>query len=524
MARRRMMVRDFVEIYEQWQAGQRKRAIARSLGVSRNTVQKYIEIAEGSGISQFGPQLSRADWVKLVHEKIGPNEIKRDGFTTVEVIRPYHDLISKNLKESTGKTIWGRLNSERGLEVSYASFKRYLRKYFWQEMMMKRVTVLRVEPKAGEEIQIDFGRLGYWFDPSIGKKRLLYVFAMVMSFSRHMFIWIVNKMDLPNWIEAHIRGFEYFGGVAGRWVIDNLKDGVIKPNIYDPKLNRTYEELARHYGAIIDPCRGGKPKDKPRIERPIPYIRDSFYSGRGDLWKRLNEIREAGIDWCTHDAGQREHGTTRQIPIEVFRQIEQKTLKPLPATTFEMSQWSAPKVHDDTHVVAGGALYSVPWENIGSEVNVRVTAKTVEIYNQEEQLIKTHLPAAKGKRQTDYNDYPPEKVQFYQRNPQWCLAKAQEIGPYVYKVIEGLLKNNAFNYLRQCQGIIRMAEKYGDRRVDAACYRAITFDTPSYRTIKNILKAEYDKVPPEGNFQPPLPIGGYLHGVDEIIGPYGKEV
>lgn len=523
MARRKMAVKDFVEIYEQWQGGQGKRAIARSLGISRSTVQKYIDLAERSGVTQCGPKLSRADWIKFVHEKIGPHEIiKKDGPTTAELITPYHDLIGKGLKETTGKTIWDRLRRERDLNVSYSSFKRYIREHFWEEVMMNRIRVLRVEPAAGEEGQIDFGRLGYWFDPAVGRKRLLYVFVMTLAFSRYMFIWIVERMDLKNWIEAHVKAFEFFDGCPARWVIDNLKDGVIKPDLYDPRLNRTYDELARHYGAIIDPCRGGKPRDKARVERPVPYIRDSFYSGRGDLWRLVDEIRGAGLEWCIHVAGQRDHGTTRQIPIEVFRQIEKNALKPLPEAPFEMSEWYSPMVAGDTHVMVKGALYSVPSRHMGSQVDVRVTAKTVEIYK-DEQLIKTHLPVAKGKRQTDYNDYPPEKVQFYQRNPQWCLEKAQEIGSSVYRVVEELLKTKAFHHLRQCQGIIRLGEKYGDKRLDAACYRAMTFDTPSYRTIKNILQAEYDKVPPEGNIQLPLPLGGYLRGVDEIVEPYGKE-
>jgi len=171
MARRKMAVRDFVEIYEQWQGGLGKKTIARSLGISKRTVRKYIEIAEEAGITRSGPKLSRADWVNLVHKKIDPHQIvKEDGsLTTAEVIRPYHNLISEGLKETTGKTIWDRLQRERELNVSYSSFKRYLRKYFWQEMMMNKVRILRKEPAAGEEAQIDFGRLGYWFDPAFGK-------------------------------------------------------------------------------------------------------------------------------------------------------------------------------------------------------------------------------------------------------------------------------------------------------------------------------------------------------------------
>ena len=520
MARRRLEVLDIMEIYEHWQAGRGPRSIARSLGVDRNTVRKYIEIAEKAGISQTGPKLERAEWVSLVHEKVKSvdKQIKR-GCTEAR-IAPYHEEIKRLLKETSGKTIWGRLCREKGLEVSYTSFKRYLRKHFAEEQLRKRVTVRRDDPGPGEEVQIDFGRLGYWLNPETGKKQLLSVFAMTLSLSRHMFIRVVERLDLVHWIESHIRAFEFFEGVPERWVVDNLKDGVVKADLYDPKLNRTYGELASHYEAVIDPCRSGKPKDKPRVERSIPYIRDSFYSGRE--FRSVEEMNEMAIEWCLHIAGQRDHGTTHLVPAEVFRLVEQKELRPLPNIRFEMSQWFRPKVHQDAHICVGGALYSVNWKNIGSLVDVRLTSKKVEIYK-DERLIKTHSCVGKGKRQTDLTDYPSEKVRFYQRTPDWCLTQAAKLGPSIYQVIEELLKNKAFHHLRQSQRIIRLSEKYGNERLEAACQRALYFGDPAYRTIRTILETGRDRhliEEREGSArsQKQLP-GAYLRGVEEIITP-----
>ena len=119
-----------------------------------------------------------------------------------------------------------------------------------------------------------------WQDPKTGKKYRLWAFAMILSFSRHMFVRVVNRLDQREWLMCHILAFEFFGWVPQRIIPDNLKTGIIKPDLYDPKFNQGYEELAHHYGVIIDPARSGKPKDKPRVERIIPYIRDSFWSGR----------------------------------------------------------------------------------------------------------------------------------------------------------------------------------------------------------------------------------------------------
>jgi transposase len=124
---------------------------------------------------------------------------------------------------------------------------------------------------------------------------------MVLSACRHMFVRPVVSMTLAVWIDAHVAAFEFFGGVPARLVPDNLKTGVPKPDLYDPNLNRAYAELAQHYGCLIDPARAGKPKDKPRVERPMPYVRDSFFAGRD--WDSLAGMQDAALVWCTQVAG-----------------------------------------------------------------------------------------------------------------------------------------------------------------------------------------------------------------------------
>ena len=151
---------------------------------------------------------------------------------------------------------------------------------------------------------------------------------MVLSFSRHMFIRPVMRMDKRSWLECNVGGLEFFQGAPRRLVLDNLTDGVLKPDIYEPQFNRAYEELAAHYGVLIDPCRKGKPKDKPRVERVVPYVRDSFFRGR--VFSSFAEIEQEGLRWCTEVAGVRIHGTTGQRPLEAYNLIEKAALKPLP--------------------------------------------------------------------------------------------------------------------------------------------------------------------------------------------------
>jgi hypothetical protein len=292
---------------------------------------------------------------------------------------------------------------------------------------------------------------------------------------------------------------------------------VIKADLYDPKFNQGYEELAHHYGAIIDPTRSGKPKDKARIERAIPYIRDSFWSGRD--FTSFDDINRQATQWCLRVAGTREHGTTHRPPLELFRLEEEKALRPLPVSPFEIVTWHQSKVALDCHIQVSCTLYSVPYPYVGKTVDVKLGSQTVEIYLDSD-LIKTHSRGAKGGRITDWNDYPPEKAAFFQRTPEWYRQKASTIGLATRESIDSLLKLHAFHYLRQCQGILRLEEKYGRARLEQACARANAFGDPCYRTVKTILERELERQIIQ--IEPVREAGAFLRGPEELCGSISK--
>jgi len=335
MARRRFTVRDIAEILEHWQAGRSICAISRSLGVCRATVRKYVYAAEARGYRQGDPTPSQG-WKAFLREVIPKPPDPSTRSETFARLLPYQDEIREALATTTAATIWQRLRDDGGVMVSLPSFYRYLSCFLTDVWKKPRIiTVRRSEPPPGEEAQIDFGYLGTWQDPLSGKSRRLWAFALILSFSRHMFVRIVTRLDQREWLMCHILAFDFFNGVSKRLVPDNLKTGVIKADLYDPKFNRGYEELAHHYGIIIDPARSGKPRDKARVERVIPYIRDSFWSGRD--FTSLEEINKQAMEWCLRVAGVREHGTTHQQPLTLFRLAEEKQLGPLPAAPFEIA-------------------------------------------------------------------------------------------------------------------------------------------------------------------------------------------
>src|SRR5216683_747286 len=267
MARRTFDVIDVTEILMHWHAGRSKNEMAESLGVDRKTLRKYIAPAEAAGIVPGGPAKSEEEWAELVRGWFPQLADTRLRQVTWPAISEHHDYIVEQLKAGVRmSTIHQRLRDEHGLAVSVQGFRRYVTANLPEETRRSQVRVRDPNPAgAGEQAQIDYGQLGRWLDPVTGKLRTVQAFVMVLACSRYMFVRPVLKMDQRAWTECHAGAFAFFAGVPARLVPDNLKTGVDKPDLYDPKLNRSYAELAAHYGCLIDPARSRKPRDKPRV-------------------------------------------------------------------------------------------------------------------------------------------------------------------------------------------------------------------------------------------------------------------
>ena len=504
-------MRDVAEILNHWQAGRSIRAISHSLGASRPTIRKYISIASAHGF-RVGGSPPAEGWQAFLRDAAPELFNPALGSAIFAELCSHQKLIKESLEHTNVMTSWLRLRENPGIKVSYSSFYRYIKGHLPEYLEHTAITIRREDPPPGEEAQIDYAYLGLWQDPLTGKKHRIWVFVIVLSHSRHMFARAVIRMDQVSWLENHIAGLDFLGGTPRRLVLDNLTSGVLKADLYDPKLNRGYEELANHYHVLIDPARAGKPKDKPRVERVIPYIRASFWAGR--TFSSLDEINRELEIWCLKVAGQRIHGTTRQRPFEVFRAVEQAALRALPNELYEIAIWSKARVGRDCYFYAGGSGYTAPYRYAGKEIMVRLTPCLVQAYFNCE-MIKTHVRACKWQRATDWNDFPPEKATFFQRTPDWCRHRAAVLGEEVKRTVGILLDDHALYHLRQVHAIIRLGEKYGKERLNAACSRANSFGDPAYRTVKNILEKGLDRAE---NYEPsPVSAGAFLRGPEELL-------
>ena len=459
-----------------------------------------------------GPPLTEAEWDALVREWFPELADTRLRQVTWPAIEAHHEYIGEQLKAGvTVATVHQRLRDERGLAVSVASLRRYVAANLPEETRRSQVKVLRPWPaEPGAEAQIDYGRLGRWLDPAAGKPVTVWAFVMVLACSRHLFVRPVIRLDQQGWSECHVAAFAFFGGVPARLVPDNLKTGVDRPDLYDPKINRSYAELAAHYGCLVDPARAyqacgqaaGRAADAvcagQLLARPGVHLAGAD-AGRGGT---LVAPRSPGCRACRPLDG--------AAPAAVFAAAEKDALRPLPADPFVLATWARAKIGPDIHARVGKVLYSVPWRHIGKTADVRVTETMVQFFIGG-QLVKTHPRKAWGK-QTDFGDYPPEKIAFHMRTPAWCRRQAAAVGPACEQVIGELLADNALYRLRAAQGVVGLADRHDPSRLEAACAKAITAGDPSYRTIKGILAAGTDREAPAAAAAGDGGAGAFLHG------------
>jgi len=231
----------------------------------------------------------------------------------------YQDQISHWLEEKdiTAKQIWRLLKEEHELSVGYSTVKRYLKREF--DFRAPKVTV-RIETPSGQEAQVDFGYTGFMYDPVTQRNRKTWAFIMTLSYSRHRFVRFVFRMDSPTWIDCHIRAFQFFDGVPATIILDNLKPGVLKPDIYDPTLNLAYADLERHYGFVADPAKVRSPKLKGKVERVVPVVRQHLLAGRS--FEDIIKANQRALSWAKNEIGQEIHGTTKRKPYPVFLEEE----------------------------------------------------------------------------------------------------------------------------------------------------------------------------------------------------------
>jgi transposase len=472
-------------------SGQTDRQIARAGLMGRTKASEFRKLAAAQGWLDRQSPLPDDDTLAAVLKKT------RRAVSS-SILAPYHAEIKVWHKQGiAGTAIHQALVRKYDFTGSYSAVRRYLQQLKADD---PEATIM-LDFKPGEVAQVDFGSGPKLVDPVTGEIYSTWFFVMTLAFSRHQYAEIVKDQKIATWLGCHRRAFEFFGGVPEKVVIDNLKSAITKACRRDPQVQRSYAEFAEGYGFLISPCPPGEPKKKGRVEAGVKYIKRNFLPLREfrDLTDANRQLRE----WIMGTAGNRIHGTTKQKPLTLFAEAEKHLLNPLPDNPPELAVWAQLKLHGNCHLQFEKCFYSAPYRLVHKKLWVKATEKTVKIYHDHELVAihpRKHRP---GDKSTIPDHLPPEAVAYLMRDPQWCLKQADAIGTGCKKVIKALFANRVLDNLRAAQGVIGLAEKYGKARLEAACHRALDFDSPKYITVKTILVKGLDMLPAD---PPPMPL------------------
>ena len=484
MSFRRFEMHQYRQVLSRMRLGDTDRAIARAGLMGRRKTAKLRQSAVKHG--WLDPEVPLPEDTELARHL----HTRKDDHLLPSLVEPYSDEVITWWKDGIqGTTIHAALVRKYGFGGSYSSVRRFLTQLKADHPEV--TTILDFDP--GEAAQVDFGKGSTIIDVYTGEIISTWFFVMTLAFSRHQYAEFVTDQKIGTWLGCHRRAFEFFGGVPRHLIIDNAKCAIVKACFHDPAVQRSYAEYAEGYGFLISPCPVRDPKKKGRVEAGVKYLKRGFLPLRE--FRTLADANNQLQQWILGEAGNRIHGTTRKRPLTMFAETERHLLQPLPDKPPECAQWAQAKLHGDCHVRFANCLYSAPFRLSGKSLWLKATDTTMRIfYNY--QLVACHPRLTQpGARSTVDDHLPPNAVAYKMRDPQWCLKQARDVGTCCTELIETLFADRVLDKLRAAQGIIKMGDKYGAQRLEAACRRALFFGNPRYRSVKTILKKGLDQQP-----------------------------
>jgi len=491
MAQRRLTMRKTKEILRlKWGLGLSARQVAASLKISHSTVGEYLKQAELAGLDWA--QVEDMSEAALDERLFPPKQIKRErtepDWSQVEI-----ELQQKGV---TRMLLWQEYLEENPDGYSYSQFCERYRQ--WQKTAQK--TTMRKPKIVGEEVEVDYA--GYTVavtDPVTRKVHEMHIFVGALGASGYIYCEAHHSQNLANWVRAHVRMFEFFGGVPRIIRPDNLKAGVKKPCFYEPDINPTYHELAQHYHLAVIPTRVGKPTDKGLVENAVqqverwvlaPMRKQRFYSLydlNQSLQKRLKWLNERPLTQQTHSRR------------SLFEATEKEALQPLPPYPFKFLEVKQAKVNIDYHVTFNRHHYSVPHTYARQSVEIRASERMVEIFPQGKKAIKDriacHVRCDNKSGYSTQNAHMPDNHRWkHNWSPDRFISWARKTGPQTEVFIQKLLASRIYpeQSYRACLGVLKLADKHSSQALEAACQLAVELDSIGYRTIKNLLTTKKD--------------------------------
>ena len=494
MPRERLTMRKIREVLRLKAAGLKIREIAASTGAARTTVYEYLVRAEGAGMTWPLPE--DLDDEALGARLFPPATAELAQRRPVPEWREVHRELRAG-KHVTLRLLWLEWKAEHPDGWGYSMFCEH-----YERWLGAQEVVMRLSYPAAERAFVDFsGDTVPVVDPESGEVAKAEVFVAVLGCSGMLYVEATPDQGLGSWLMAHVHALESYGGVPVAITPDNLKSGVTKACYYDPEINRSYSELADHYGTVILPTRTYRPRDKAAVEAGVlvverwvlaPLRKQTFFS----LAALNNAIRQKVAE--LNERAFRGEPTSRK---ELFLELERPALKPLPAQRYELADWKKVTVNIDYHVEysdsSGRHYYSVPYTLVHQKLEVRATQHTVEVYKGPRRVASHAREHGRRRYMTDPAHMPPSHRAHLEWTPSRLVEWARSVSPHAAALAEKMLASRPHpeHSYRACLGLMNLAKRYGNERLGAACQRALASGAISYSSVKSILQHNLDRAP-----------------------------
>ena len=489
MGTKRLSMRKIREVLRlKHELGLENRQIAKCCRISHVSVGNCLTRFTRAGLSwPLGPEW---DDGRLSNALFGVRAERQPGRELPSLIEIHRELRRPGV---TLQLLWEEYRANHPGGYGYSQFCEHYRRF-----ARKLDPVLRQEHRAGERMFTDFaGPTIPVHDPRTGEITLAHLFVAVLGASNYTFATATRDQGLEEWLLAHVEAFEYFGGTPQIVVPDNLKAAVSRACRYEPELNPSYAELARHYGTAVIPARPYKARDKAKVEAGVLVVERWIMAAlRNRKFLSLAELN-AAIRVLLERLNNRPFKKLPGSRASWFREIEAPALRPLPEQRYEFCEWIRAGVNIDYHVAVREHHYSVPHSLVNERVEVRLTARTVEILHRGQRVAAHPRSFVPGGTTTIEAHRPKAHQRHLAWTPGRIIRWAQSVGVYTAAAVQSILESKPHpeQGYRSCLGILRLAKGYGPERVEAACRRALTGGVCSYRSIKSILAAKLDSQP-----------------------------
>jgi len=469
-----------------WACGLGDRAVAASCSLSRSTVSKYVRRAKEVGLSWPLPAEMTDE---ALEERLFVAEEIAESFV------PDWTEVHRQLKHKgvTLRLVWEEYKEAHPEGFQYSQFCARYRT--WRETLD---LPMRQEHKAGEKLFVDYaGQTVPLIDRQTGEVREAQIFVAVLGASNYTYAEAFWTQGLPEWIAAHVHAFQFFGGVPTLVIPDNLKSGVTLAHRYEPETNRTYTEMAEHYGFAILPTRVRKPKDKAKVEKGVQDVERRILAPlRNRSFFSLSELNEAVAQLLSRhneQPFQKLPGSRRLL----FEQLDKPALLSLPEQPYEYAEWKKARVNIDYHVTVEGNYYSVPYQLVNQTVDVRLTHTAVECFHKSKRVASHLRQQRRGQYATVTAHMPKTHQDYAQWTPERLVRWAEKTGPQTVCAVETILRGRPHPQqgFRACLGLMRLGKEHGTDRLEAACTRALATKTVSFKSIESILRQKLDQRP-----------------------------